>query len=269
MRTLLKVGFSLLMLALVLIGVSYSALRAQGLSSTSNPAGRVVASENREIGKGIMMVELSGPINLTVTQGATASLRLSGEQRLLANIVTSQEGGTLHIGTKGMMLHHRQPLRVELVLPNLEQFSVEGSGDSTVNGFSGDKLQLELHGSGNVIFNGRYRDITAGVHGSGDLELNGGSCESVKLELMGSGQMTVVGSTKVFKAEQTGSGDLDAQHLAADSVTLEQHGSGNSLVLAVRSADLTLNGSGDITVSGRPTQRNVNRNGSGDVIWED
>jgi hypothetical protein len=39
-------------------------------------------------------------------------------------------------------------------------------------------------------------------------------------------------------------------------------------VFARRSADLTLRGSGDVQVLGRPDQRTVDRNGSGDVRWE-
>ncbi|MES2129220.1 MAG: DUF2807 domain-containing protein, partial [Pseudomonadota bacterium] len=184
MRALLKVGFSLLVLAFLLIGVSYSMLRAQGISGPSNPAGRLVASEFRPVNKNIVAVELSGPIDMTLRQGATASLTVRGEQRLLGNVETTTEGGILHIGTKGMLLHHRQPLKVELVLPAIEMLSIHGSGDSTINGFAGDKLQVDLHGSGNVVFNGRYKDISAGVHGSGELELNGGNSDSVDVELV-------------------------------------------------------------------------------------
>jgi len=37
MRALLKIGFSLLVLAFLLIGVSYSMLRAHGTNGTSSP----------------------------------------------------------------------------------------------------------------------------------------------------------------------------------------------------------------------------------------
>jgi len=269
MRTLLKIGFGLLLLGFMLIGMSYSVLRAQGTTSRSNPEGRMVASETRGIGADVTEIDLSGPIDMTLRQGAVASLTVKGEQRLLGNIDTTQEGKMLHIGTKGMLLHHRQPLQVVLVLPSINKLNIRGSGDSTINGFSGERVDVQLYGSGNVKFNGRYKDVWAAVHGSGDMEMNGGSSDKVEVALVGSGQMTVVGSCKEFKADQTGSGDLDAEHLAADLANVNLHGSGTSVVRARKSADVTLRGSGDVSVLGNPNERNVNRTGSGDVTFRE
>jgi hypothetical protein len=268
MRALLKVGFGLLLLAFMLIGLSYSILRAQGTAGTSNPEGRMIASETRKLDGVIGAVELSGPIDMTLRQGAVASLVVRGEKRLLGNIATAREGDTLHIATKGMLLHHRHPLQVVLVLPSIERVLVNGSGDSTVNGFSGDKVEVQLRGSGNVKFNGRYKDVTAGVHGSGDMELNGGNSDKVAVELVGSGQMTVVGAAREFKAEQTGSGDMNARHLTCEETRVELHGSGTSVVQARKTAEVSLRGSGDVTVYGSPDERNVNRTGSGDVSFK-
>ncbi|MFB9240448.1 DUF2807 domain-containing protein [Massilia antarctica] len=268
MRSLIKVGFGLLILAFVLIALFYSMLRAQGTTRPANPEGRVVASETRAVGKGITSVELGGPIDMTLRQGAMASLTVRGEQRLLGNIETMSEGATLHIETKGMLLHHKQPLQVVLVLPAIDKLRILGSGDSTVNGFSGDKIDLQLHGSGNVKFNGRFREVDAGLQGSGDIELNGGNCDQVDVNVAGSGGMTVVGAAKRFKVVQTGSGDLDAEHLSADAVTVELTGSGNAIVQARKSAAVNLRGSGEVNVHGNPDQRAVTRSGSGDVTFE-
>jgi hypothetical protein len=268
MRALMKVGFGLLLLAFGLIGVSYSMLRAQGISSPSSAAGHAMGSEVRPVGKGIAVVDLSGPIDLTLRQGPTPYLKVRGEQRLLGNVETVQDGDTLRIGTKGMLFHHRRPLQVELVLPTLEQLAVHGSGDSTVNGFTGEKFDLQLHGSGNVNFNGRFKQLAAGVHGSGDLNLNAGNSENVELEMVGSGQIKSSGSCKTLSAEVTGSGDLDAQHLASDKVSVNLRGSGTTQVFARQAADLSLRGSGDIHVFGNPNDRNVSRTGSGEVSWD-
>ena len=269
MRQLLKIASGLLLLSFLLIGMSFSMLRAQGTNSHGNPEGRMVSSETRPIGAEVIEIELSGPIDLTLRQGATASMKVSGEKRYLENIDTTQTGSLLHIGTKGMLLHHRQPLQVVLTLPALEQLSIRGSGDSTVNGFSGDKIEVQLYGSGNVKFNGRYKEVSASVLGSGDMEMNGGSSDKVSVALVGSGGMTVVGSCKQFKADQTGSGDLDGEHLAADVTTLTLRGSGTAVVQAITKIDVTLRGSGDVNVIGNPAERTVNKTGSGDVTFED
>lgn len=267
MRMLMKVGFGLLVLASVLIGLSYTMLRAQGAGGRSNPEGRTVASETRKVDANVGTVELSGPIDLTLRQGAVPSLLVRAERRLLDNIETEQDGDTLVIATKGMLLHHRHPLQVMLVLPSIERVGITGSGNSTVNGFSGEQVDVQLHGSGKLKFNGRFKDVNAGVHGSGELELNGGSSEKVAVALVGSGQMTVVGSCDEFEAEQTGSGDLNARHLAAKEARIEMHGSGSSVVQAHEAAEVNLRGSGNIHVHGAPNRRSISRTGAGEVTF--
>lgn len=269
MRALMKVGFSLLVLAFILIGITFGMLRAHGVSGTSYQAGRMLTSETRTIGKGIDAVELAGPIDLTLRYGPVASLEVRGEQRLLGNVETSQDGGTLRIRTRGLVLRHNRPLEAVLVLPTLTNLDVAGNGDSSVDGFSGERIEVNLNGSGSVKFNGRFQKVSAGLHGTGDLEITGGNSESVEADVMGSGHMTLLGSSKTLKATSTGSGELDARHLRADEVVIEQLGSGSSTVAARQSVAATIRGSGDIEVYGNPNQRSVNRTGSGEVTFND
>jgi hypothetical protein len=270
MRALLKVGFGLLVLALLLIGASYSALRAQGGSSgAASPGSRLVATEKRPLGASIGTIDLSGPINLTLRQGPAASLEVRGEQRLLANVDTTAEGGVLHIGPRGILLRHRQPIEVTLVLPTLEHLNISGSGQSTVSGFSGERIDLNVDGSAGLRFNGRYREIDTGLHGSGDVELTGGNCERVNADVKGTGRMTLVGASRALNADITGSGELDARHLHAEDVNLAHNGSGTSAVYASRHVQVEMSGSGEVTVYGNPNNREVSRVGSGSVKFDD
>lgn len=267
-RTLVKLGLSLFVLALALIGVSYTMLRAQGVANPSTTAGRVTRTEVREIGHGITAIDLQGPIDLTLRQGDTPMLKVRGEQRLLGNVATTQEDGTLHISTTGMLFHHKQPLQVEAVLPSLQSVDIRGSGDSSIKGFSGERLSITLNGSGELSFSGRYRHVTAAVHGSGGLDLKSGSSEDVELALYGSGSIGASGSCKALNTELTGSGTIGAQHMASDAVSVAVKGSGTTEVFARESAAIAIAGSGDVTVYGNPDQRSVSRTGSGDVSFE-
>jgi hypothetical protein len=269
MRGLLKVGFSLLVLAFLLIGVSYSMLRAHGTNGPSNPESRLLTTERRPFDKAVAKVDLSGPVNLILRQGATPSLDVRGEQRLLANIDTSIDGDTLRIGPRGILLRHRTPIEVTVTLPALESLSVNGSGDHTVSGFAGDHLDVALDGSGTMRFNGRYRAIMAALHGSGDLELTGGTSDTVDAAVIGTGRLTLVGSSRELHAELRGSGDLDARHLRADDVDLMQQGSGASAVYARKRLHAELAGSGAARVFGNPDERSVSRTGSATVTFDD
>lgn len=265
MGALLKIGAGLLGLALILIGMSYTMLRAQGTTRPGERESRELVSDVRKITAAIHAVQMNGPIDLSLRQGAVPSLIIKGEQRLMGNIDAWEDKGVLHIAPRGMVLHHRQPLQAVLVLPRLDNLSVNGSGDSTVNGFSGERIEVVLHGSGNLKFNGRFKEVVAGLRGSGDLELNGGTSGKVALSVVGSGDVTVVGSCDQFELDQTGSGDVDAEHLASSGARVNLLGSG-TVVLNVRDKiDAHLRGSGDIIVAGDPPERSVSKTGSGEV----
>jgi hypothetical protein len=263
---LAKTAFALLVLAFVLVAVAYAMLRANGVATPMYREGHTIVSDTREISKEVRSVEMSGPMQLTLRQGATASLTVKGEKRLLGIVDTTQEGENLHIGINGMLLHHRDPIQVELVLPALENLVVDSSGNATVNGFAGEHIQVSQRGSGSVKFNGRYKEVLAEMHGSGDLEVNTGVLsDRIVVQQYGPGSLTVTGTVKEFTAEQSGSGEIDAQHLAADNANLDQRGSGNASVTARNVAVMTIRGSGEINVYGEPKERTVTRTGSGEV----
>ena len=268
MRPLMKIGFSLLLLSFVLIGITYSMLKSYGAANPASSAGRSLSSETRGINAMASVVDITGPIDLILTQGPTASLKVRGEQRSLANIATEQDGRDLQIRTTGMLLNPRHRLQVELVLPQLQELLVRSNGNVKVSGFNGEHMDLQLMGSGDVAFNGRYRKLSAAVHGSGNLALNAGSGQHVELDLKGSGRITAAGSCQVMEMQLAGSGTLDARHLAADRVEVQLRGSGTGHVFARRIADIVLQGSGNLTVYGNPAQREISRTGSGTVHWE-
>jgi hypothetical protein len=268
MRALMKTGTFLLGLAVVLVGLSYNVLRAQGLEQSGETGSRALAMETRPVDANAMIIRLSGPIDLKLRQGATPSMHVHAEQRLLSKIVTAQNGNTLQIDTHGLIVNRHRPMVVELTLPSLQELRVLGSGDATVSGFSGNAVQLALAGSGDVHFNGQYQHVTASLSGSGDLTFNGGASEEVELSLLGSGDVTARGTTKALTAKLSGSGDVHAGSLQADSVNLSLMGSGDASVFARSAASVAIRGSGDATIAGNPAQRSISKSGSGDVLWE-
>ncbi|GAB3453060.1 head GIN domain-containing protein [Massilia terrae] len=269
MRVLLKIGFSLLLLAMVLTTVAYVVLRNHGVSGSINPGSRLLATDTRKVTKNVTSVELAGPIDLTVRYGPVPSLEVRGEQRLLSNIDTTVDGDKLRIALRGLLLSHRRPLQATVVLPALSNLSVTGSGDTKVDGFSGEHVELQLAGPGSITFNARYRQVTARLHGSGDFDLDVGNSDRVDAQVVGSGTITLAGSCTELAAETTGSGEINARHLRADKVDLRQFGTGDSSVSARTSVTVSVNGNGDVEVYGNPPQRSVSRSGNGDVTFNE
>lgn len=248
-------------------------IMAVTLSATTPMAMAEQTSETRAIDARVMKVKLDGIIDLRLKQGPSASLVISGDQRYVSKVVTSQQGDTLHIDTVSDRHFHfggnkQHQLRAELTLPNFKELVSQGVGSAEISGFSGEQIRLSLDGAGSVTLASRYRNIDAHLGGVGSMTLNAGDTDSVEVSLRGAGRIEVNGQSKLLRAKLGGVGSLEARALRADAVDLNMTGLGSATVYAKTSANLTLNGLGSATVYGKPANRTSTARGLGSVSWE-
>lgn len=258
-------------------GVAFAALSASllgftGIAVAAPETVTEMATETRQVDARVVRVKLDGVMNLRIRQGATPMLVLSGDPRLLGKTTTLQSGDTINIGTETRGMHinlgRNMGLRAELTLPNLREVSSESVGGTTISGFSGDELELNLDGAGSMNVSCNYRVISANLGGVGSMKVHGIDSESVELNLSGAGYVTLSGRSRQLKAELAGLGGLDAQGFSVQNVTLELSGLGNATVTARDSANLTLSGMGSVTVHGKPVNRKESVDGLGKVNWK-
>lgn len=261
MKTIIRTGLGMLILAIVLTALGAGFMRAHAGTVT-------VATESRSIEAGVTQVVLSGPIELDLKQGGTASMLIKGEANMLPRVTSRVEGNTLYLGTRGIIITIRQPLVVELSLPALEKLQLQGSGNSVVRGFRGTRLELQTRGSGDLNADLEFQTVLANSSGSGNLKLNFANSDKVELSMQGSGDALLSGQAKSLHAKLAGSGDLDAFALKANLASIRSFGSGDAKVYAGQELQLQLNGSGDVVIHGAPVKRNVERHGSGDILWQ-
>ncbi len=237
-------------------------------SATGSVQAGDIASQARAVDARTVKVVLDGVIDLTLKQGPSAALVISGDPRYLAKVIVTQRGDTLRIGTdlKGIQLG-RPNLRAELVLPNLNELVSAGVGSADVHGFSGDKVRVALDGAGAIRVNAQYRSVDAHLNGAGSMTVNTGLADNVDLNLRGAGQMVVSGQSRNLRARLGGVGSLDAQQLRSDSVDVDMTGLGGATVYAKSSASLRLTGLGSANVYGQPASRNASARGLGNVTW--
>lgn len=258
MNHLIKLGA-----AFVLLGASISPADAAPDTGT----------ETRPIDARVVRVKLEGVGDLKIRQGTTPSLILTGDARMLSRTTTSQRGDTLQIETEGrnsgFSFGRSSGLQAELVLPNLRAVSSESVGSTTVSGFAGETLDINLDGAGSMyVSSSEYRNIKASLGGVGNLKIQGVDSETVDLSLGGAGYVTLSGRSKHLRAELGGLGGLDAQACTVEAVTLDLSGLGNATVNARGSANLSLSGMGSVTVFGKPANRKVALDGLGKVNWK-
>jgi uncharacterized membrane protein len=107
------------------------------------------------------------------------------------------------------------------------------------------------------------------IAGSGDLFLHELSQDVLSLKIAGSGDVVVTGAVQTLNIDIAGSGDVDAGKLQQRRTTVRIAGHGDASIAPTESADLTIVGSGDITVYGQPEQITRNIIGAGDIRMVD
>ena len=245
-----------------------SALLLSGSFSYADESVRTVRKVEARTSK----VQLGGVLSLTLRQGDTPSLVLSGDKEELAKVTVTQSGDTLIIDTSerhwSFKGKDRHTLRAELTLPKLTELTSRGVGSSDVQGFSGETITLNLDGAGSLNARLQYKHVVARLGGVGGMTLDGGQSERVDLDMNGAGGVTLRGRTRLLKANLGGVGGLEAKDLIADAVELSMTGLGSAGVHANSAANLVLSGLGSATVYGKPATRNASAHGLGSVSWQ-
>lgn len=246
-----------------------------GSSNSVAGDGRVV-SEARPVSN-LAAVEVSGPIQVDVRVGGQPGLQVEADSNLVPMIRTEMRGETLRIWFEGNVSRYTT-LRASYNVPELTRASASGSGRLIVTELNGAPFALTKTGSGVVQLSGRVSALDIQSSGSGAINAAALSSGRTNVNLTGSGRMTL-GQVNgdAFTANVHGSGELQAGGGRVQRLTTHVHGSGGANLVTLNSerADLTANGSGDIsanvtqslvaqsngsgriTVYGNPAQRNI------------
>ena len=184
-------------------------------------------------------LDIDLPGHVVYTQGAAASVAVSGPQSLIDRVRI--DGGRLYLApgpdpseSIHFSIDHGRVdatspdtlLRVTVVAPSVTSFAVSGSGDLSVHDYAQPALDVALNGSGAV---------------------------------------DVDGHTKAVKLDQAGSGAVDLSSLDAQDADISLSGSGNTEVHATGKAQVGISGSGTVALTTKPAALTTSISGSGTV----
>lgn len=213
-------------------------------------------TEDRLI-KGFEEVEVVGSPNVYYTQADSFSVRVKGPDNFVDNILTEKNGKTLTVRNKGkwgvvnISFSDEDELAVYVTSPDLVAVRVNGSGDF---------ISTDLIDTDNM-------NIT--LRGSGDINIDKLLCDRCDVELIGSGDIDLPEvEAKETSAVLVGSGDIKMGLSKVADTHLSLKGSGDIKVdfsEGCRSVDCTVNGSGDIGLSGKIGHFLGEKHGSGDI----
>lgn len=202
-------------------------------------------------------IEISGSPTVVYTQADTFGVRVEGPDNLIPRILTETEGGTLYVRNKGKMgfvnftIGDKSDVTVYVSSPDLVGVGVSGSGDFiSRKPLDTDTMDIALRGSGDITF--------------GDI-----ICDVCVTQLIGSGDISIGHlDAKTSTAVVIGSGDVNISQVNVNETSLSLKGSGDLTVEfgeGCKSADVQLNGSGDITLQGTLSHYDAHKSGSGDI----
>lgn len=222
------------------------------------------AQDRREISDitGFDKIELSTSTNVNVTIDDYYSIELEGDEKRIENMIFDRDGDTLKIEQKkrfggwfGFGRGNNGHLDINITMPNIEEFEINGSGIAEIVGIDNEELELQIHGSGDIYVSGKSEEVVIEVHGSGDVEMDEIVGDTVDIEIHGSGNVEFDGgSCARMEIEINGSGDVDAKDLICKEVEIDVSGSGNSRVYAAERLVFDGRGSGSVDVFGKPKE---------------
>ena len=171
---------------------------------TIDGSGRIV-QQSRNVGE-FRAVHTMGSENVDVRFGATTSVVIAADDNILPLLSSRVIDGTLKIESRGSY-RTRNPIRVWITTPRLDEFTTMGSGNVVIHDVSSPHLKLTLQGSGDIEANGRTGELDLALMGSGRAQLGDLAATDVSAGVFGSGTAVVRARGKL-DAQMFGSGTL-------------------------------------------------------------
>jgi len=170
----------------------------------------VKAEETRTVGP-FKALTLDGGYQVKLEAGpgveGDVQLALTGDDNLLPLLKTTVGAEVLTCGSDELMWTNL-PLTLEARTGPLEALTVNGSAEGEVVGLSGEKVRLEINGSGQLALSGKVGELVIDISGSGTIDARKLEAESVTVDVAGSGEAKVCAS-KTLTVDISGSGEVE------------------------------------------------------------
>ncbi|MBB4837763.1 hypothetical protein HNP52_000814 [Sphingomonas kyeonggiensis] len=199
----------------------------------TKPSG-VIAKRSYDA-SGFTKIELRGPDDIDVTNGAQFTVSAEGDTAALDQLVVRVENGTLLVSRKDRHgfswgNHEDHGVKVRVTLPSLTAVNLTGTGDIKI-----DKAEGDFHGA---------------ITGTGDIDIAALAATDTDLSITGTGNITVAGSGNRLNASIRGTGDIDAAKFAAKSASISILGPGSLRGNVSGGASISIAGPGDVDLTG-------------------
>ena len=212
-------------------------------STATGSSSSAVTEEQRNVGR-FSGIKVSSGIKLSFTQGNNQSVKVITDSDKMEYVKTELQGDILNVyadAPKGKSLNFKM-IQVKITAPELSKIAVSsGASFTTENTVNSSFFQI-------AVSSGSH--ISADLNTKGKVELSTTSGSNAKLNM--NAKTLEMSATSGSNANLTGAIDETSfQVSSASSVNAQDLISKNSTVSASSAADLKVNVSGNLTVSGK------------------
>jgi hypothetical protein len=151
-------------------------------------------------------IDLAGTNTLTVRIAGEQSVVVSGDDNLLDRVVTTVRDDELSIANRGSFTTDA-PMAVDITVPALDRIALSGTGTVTIVDVTGEKLSIDVPGSGSLTVGGRVERLDVSLGGSGNVDLRDLVAREVTASVSGTGDLHVK-ATGSLAASVTGVGSI-------------------------------------------------------------
>jgi len=182
-------------------------------------------------------VDVSGAIELVLSQDSVQKVTVSAQQDYLPKIITKVENGVLRIYTESIFTNRK--VKVTISADSITSIVAKGACEvSSDSELKSSCLKLDFMGASQA-------DL--------DLKIAG----TVVVELMGASHVNLSGTANSIKSNGTGACQLDAEDLLTKIADVKVMGASHAKVYATEKLDANATGASGIDCSGSP--KNVNK----------
>jgi hypothetical protein len=219
-----QISFSMLVAAVLLTGCT---LVSMGKNIQPMTPSDVVITENRSV-TGFTGIDFSTFGKVTITQGTSESLTITGSDNIVPLVTTTITNGTLIIKTKDnidiLEVISDNILIINITVKDLNQLTNSGACQITMEQLNTDSIDITLSGAGDIDIAGETTTAKIDLSGAGSVaaaELKAKNAD-VTISGIGSAEIWV---TDVLTGNISGVGNI--RYFGDPSLNTEKTGLGN------------------------------------------
>lgn len=229
-----------------------AALLLSGCNALWNLGGRsvtpsdVIITETRPVSD-FTAIDFTTLGRVTISQGESESLTVSGPDNIIPLVQTTVRNGTLSIDMENDItvttLNREKTLNFTIELKDLNSLMVSGLGEIIMDSLTTSDLTLEMSGAGSI----KLDDLTA---------------DSLDINVSGLGSVEVAGEATTASIDISGAGSVNAPDLKIQTASVSVPGLGSATVWVTDELTGDISGAGSVNYYGNP-QVKTNSSGLG------